>query len=183
MNKSRLQLLEETARVYGYVWQSKYWSKMAYLCLHLLVLSMMPYSMVEASTLACQLWQNVSNFAFQMYIWMFCKSSLGEFCVGWRGGSRGGFAQWFQMETIPYSIPWCELLQVLEGDIVHFPAPKNFMRRDIVLEKDTPFFATSDAPLTLVKGGASIVLTPKWWKCDGECSNYITKYQKLSKNE
>ena len=44
-------------------------------------------------------------------------------------------------------------LQVLEGDVVHFPAPKNFMRRDIVLEKDTPFCATSDAPLTLVKGG------------------------------
>ena len=53
----------------------------------------------------------------------------------------------------PSLIPWCELLQVLEGDVVHFPAPKYFMRRDIVLEKDTPFFATSDAPLTLVKGG------------------------------
>ena len=54
----------------------------------------------------------------------------------------------------PSLIPWCEFLQVLEGDTVHFPAPKNFVRKDIVLEKDTPFFATSDAPLALVMGGS-----------------------------
>ena len=51
-------------------------------------------------------------------------------------------------------IPWCELLQVLEGDTVHFAAPKNVMNKDIVLDKDTPFFATSDAPLALIKGGS-----------------------------
>jgi hypothetical protein len=44
-------------------------------------------------------------------------------------------------------------LQVLEGDTVHFPAPKNQMSKDIVFEKDTPFFATSDAPLALINGG------------------------------
>ena len=54
----------------------------------------------------------------------------------------------------PSLIPWCELLQVLEGDTVHFPAPKNVMNKDIVLDKDTPFFATSDAPLALIKGGS-----------------------------
>ena len=53
----------------------------------------------------------------------------------------------------PSLIPWCELLQVLEGDTVHFPAPKNQMSKDIVLDKDTPFFATSDAPLALINGG------------------------------
>ena len=37
----------------------------------------------------------------------------------------------------PSLIPWCELLQVLEGDTVHFPAPKNPMSKDIVLDKDT----------------------------------------------
>ena len=47
----------------------------------------------------------------------------------------------------PSLIPWCELLQVLEGDTVHFPAPKNLMSKHIVLDKDTPFFATSDALL------------------------------------
>lgn len=51
-------------------------------------------------------------------------------------------------------IPWCEFLQVLEGDTVHFPTPKNQMSKDIVLEKDTPFFATSDAPLVLINDGS-----------------------------
>ena len=51
-------------------------------------------------------------------------------------------------------IPWCEFLQVLEGDTVHFPTPKNQMSKDIVLEKDTPFFATSDAPLVLINNGS-----------------------------
>ena len=45
-------------------------------------------------------------------------------------------------------------LQVLEGDKVHFPAPKNQMSKYIVLERDTPFFATSDAPLILINNGS-----------------------------
>ncbi len=56
------------------------------------------------------------------------------------------------MRWKPSLIPWCEFLQVLEGDVVHFPALKNFMKKDIVLEKDTSFFVTSDAALTLVNG-------------------------------
>ena len=51
-------------------------------------------------------------------------------------------------------IPLCKFLQVLEGDTVHFPTPKNQMSKDIVLEKDTPFFATSDAPLVLINDGS-----------------------------
>ena len=42
----------------------------------------------------------------------------------------------------------------LEGDTVHLPTPKNFCKRDIELSKDTPFFATADAPLVLIKGGS-----------------------------
>ena len=52
----------------------------------------------------------------------------------------------------PSLIPWCELSQVLEGDTIYFPAPKNLMSKEIVLDKDTPFFATSDAPLALING-------------------------------
>ena len=33
-----------------------------------------------------------------------------------------------------------DLLQALEGDIVHLPAPKNVSNRDVELTKDTPFF-------------------------------------------
>ena len=45
----------------------------------------------------------------------------------------------------PSLIPWCELLQVVEGDIVHFPAPKN-SSQNIVLDKDTPFFLPQVMP-------------------------------------
>ena len=53
----------------------------------------------------------------------------------------------------PTVIAWVDLLQALEGDMVHLPAPKNFCRRDLELSADTPFFATSDASLVLIKGG------------------------------
>ena len=43
-------------------------------------------------------------------------------------------------------IPWSDILQILRGDIVHLPAPKN------LCSKDTPYFTTVDAPLVFVKG-------------------------------
>ena len=51
-------------------------------------------------------------------------------------------------------IAWANLLLLLEGDIVHLPAPKNFSKHDIELSKDTPIFATSDAPIVFIKGGS-----------------------------
>ena len=52
----------------------------------------------------------------------------------------------------PSIIALADLLQLLEGDSMHLPAPKNFCKRDIEMTRDTPVFATADAPLTLVKG-------------------------------
>ena len=45
------------------------------------------------------------------------------------------------------------MLQLLEKDITHLPAPKNFANRNIELNKDTPVFAIADAPVVLVTGG------------------------------
>ena len=44
-----------------------------------------------------------------------------------------------------FLIAWSEFLQVLEGDTVHFPSPKNKMSNDVVLQGDT-----CDAPLDLI---------------------------------
>ena len=44
-------------------------------------------------------------------------------------------------------IAWADMLRLLEGDVVHLPCPKKFCKRDIELRKDTPVFATSDAPI------------------------------------
>ena len=54
----------------------------------------------------------------------------------------------------PSIIAWADMLLLLEGDIVHLPAPKNFSKRDIELSNDTPIFATSDAPIVYIKGGS-----------------------------
>lgn len=51
-------------------------------------------------------------------------------------------------------IVWADFLHALEGDTVHLPTPKNVCSRDLEPNKDTPFFATSDAPLVLIKAGA-----------------------------
>lgn len=69
----------------------------------------------------------------------------------------------------PSIIAWGDLLQLLEGDTVHLPAPKNFSKQDIEFTKDTPFFATADAPLVLVKGGfvdhANTQMMEVRWRC------------------
>ena len=46
-----------------------------------------------------------------------------------------------------------DLLLLLEGEPVHFPAPKTHFAEDILLLSDIPVFATSKYKLAYVKGG------------------------------
>ena len=50
-------------------------------------------------------------------------------------------------------IPWHDLLLLLEGEPVHFSAPKSHFSDDILLHADTPVFATSKHRLTYVRAG------------------------------
>lgn len=50
-------------------------------------------------------------------------------------------------------IPWHDLLLMLEGEIVHLPAPKTHYSKDLQLSKDTPIFCTTKRPLVFVKNG------------------------------
>ena len=52
-------------------------------------------------------------------------------------------------------LPWEQILLLLEGDIVKFPAPKNKYGADIELSLDTPIFATSRAEIEFQGGSAS----------------------------
>ena len=57
------------------------------------------------------------------------------------------------LNDFPWSnevIAWKELLLLLEGQQIYFPAPKTSYANDILLEKDTPIFATSKAPTAYV---------------------------------
>ena len=50
-------------------------------------------------------------------------------------------------------IPWHDLLLMLEGELVHLPAPKTHFSKDIQLLRDTPIFCTTKRPLLYVKNG------------------------------
>ena len=82
----------------------------------------------------------------------FCNPATGSFA--WLGAEDAELIFLNDFRWHPKIIAWADFLQALEGDTVHLPAPKNVCSRDLELNKDTPFFATSDAPLVLIKGGS-----------------------------
>ncbi|KAK2559142.1 hypothetical protein P5673_018267 [Acropora cervicornis] len=51
----------------------------------------------------------------------------------------------------PQIIPWHNFLLMLEGQMVHLPAPKTHFAKDIVCDKDTPIFCTSKQPIIFIK--------------------------------
>ena len=53
-------------------------------------------------------------------------------------------------------IPWHDLLLLLEGEKVHLPAPKTHFVQDILLDQDTPIFATSSNEIEFVKNGVTV---------------------------
>ena len=53
----------------------------------------------------------------------------------------------------PRVIPWHDLLLLLEGQLVHLPAPKSLFAKDMVFDRDTPIFATSNYLLVFVSNG------------------------------
>lgn len=81
----------------------------------------------------------------------FCNPATGSFA--WMGADEAEIIFLNDFRWSPNVIAWADLLQALEGDVVHLPAPKNFYKRDLELSADTPFFATSDVPLVLIRGG------------------------------
>ena len=48
-------------------------------------------------------------------------------------------------------IPWHDFLLMLEGQMVHLPAPKTQYAKDIVFDKDTPIFCTSKQLIIFIK--------------------------------
>ena len=50
-------------------------------------------------------------------------------------------------------IPWHDLLLMLEGQLVHLPAPKSHYRKDAALSSDVPIFRTAKEEISFVKGG------------------------------
>ena len=82
----------------------------------------------------------------------FSNPATGSFA--WIGAEQAEVIFLNDFRWDPKLIAWADLLQALEGDVVHLPAPKTFCQRDLELTADTPFFATADAPMVLIRGGS-----------------------------
>lgn len=53
----------------------------------------------------------------------------------------------------PQVIAWHDFLLMLEGQVVHLPAPKSYFANDIMFDGDTPIFCTTKRPLVFIKNG------------------------------
>ncbi|PIK38661.1 hypothetical protein BSL78_24510 [Apostichopus japonicus] len=80
----------------------------------------------------------------------------------------------------PQIMPWHDLLLLLEGQMVHLPAPKTHFSQDFVLSGSTPVFATGKNPLIYIKGGQieereTEMMTVRW--------RYFTFRSQIQANE
>ena len=72
---------------------------------------------------------------------------------GWVGRSRksrGYCLKWLQIE--PQIIQWHNLLQMLEGQSSHLPAPKSYFSSDLEFTRDTPSFLHRETGFALRRG-------------------------------
>lgn len=81
----------------------------------------------------------------------FCNPATGSFA--WIGVEKAECIFLNDFRWSPQLIPWQDLLLLLEGHVVHFPAPKTHFAKDIAFDMDTPIFSTSKNALLYIKNG------------------------------
>ena len=81
----------------------------------------------------------------------FCNPASGTFA--WIGAETAECIFLNDFRWCPQLLPWHDLLLLLEGHVVHLPAPKTHFSKDITFENDTPIFCTSKNPLVFIKNG------------------------------
>ena len=80
-------------------------------------------------------------------------------------------------------IAWNDLLLLLEGETVKLPAPKNQFSSDIVIEKDTPIFATSKSRVAYVgKFNASDERETEMMAIRWKVIEFNIKFRKVNKS-
>ena len=82
-------------------------------------------------------------------------------------------------------IPWHDLLLLLEGQLVHLPAPKTHYAKDIhvCFAGDTPIFATAKNPICYFKNGCiddreTEMMAVRWKIFRFNCQNILEAQQK-----
>ena len=80
----------------------------------------------------------------------FVNPANGKYC--WMGLEESEVAYLNDFRWSQEMISWSDFLQLLEGQTVHLPRPKNVYASDLCIHKSNtiPFFATSIAPIEYV---------------------------------
>ena len=81
----------------------------------------------------------------------FCNPACSSFA--WVGAEQSECIFLNDFRWSQQVIPWHDLLLMLEGQIVHLPAPKTHYAKDIVFDEDTPIFCSGKQPLLFLKHG------------------------------
>ena len=71
----------------------------------------------------------------------------------WVGAGDAECIFWNYFRWSSQIILWYDFLLMLQGQMVHLPAPKTHYAKDIVFDKDTPIFCTSKQPIIFIKNG------------------------------
>ena len=96
-----------------------------------------------------------------------CFANPATNTFAWVGAEKAEVIFLNDFRWSPQILPWHDLLLLLEGGLVHFPAPKTHFAKDLALEGDTPVFATSKHALIYIKGGVideteTDMMTVRW---------------------
>ena len=88
--------------------------------------------------------------------WCCCREKHkngGEHCFARVGVDNAECIFLNEFRWSPQFMTWHDLLLLLEGHVVHLPAPENHFAKDISLTADIPIFCTGKGLLMYIKNG------------------------------
>ena len=98
----------------------------------------------------CQLWKDILLKLITDIFRCFMNPATGTF--SWIGAETTEAIFLNDFRRSPGIIPWHDLLNMLEGSTVQLPAPKCTHERNLLLDRDTPIFATAIRDIMSIKG-------------------------------
>ena len=95
----------------------------------------------------------------------FCNPACSSFA--WVGAEHAECIFLNDFRWSQQIISWHDFLLMLEGQLVHLPAPKTHYAKDIVFDKDTPIFSTGKHAIIYIKNGVidereTEMMTVRW---------------------
>ena len=96
----------------------------------------------------------------------FCNPTCSSFA--WIGAEYAKYIFLHDFQWSQQIISWHHFLLILEGQLVHLPAPKTHYAKDIVFDKDTSIFRTGKHPIIYIKNGVidkreTEMMSVRWW--------------------